>query len=397
MRQIEIVEYGSVELAADALSREEIEVLWRRYDQCLELEFPSPRTSGRFRLTANSSVGFFPVSPELGVAVRPKLDVRSVFAMLEYVHRLQSFRVFDAVHECATLDEIYERIVRIYASRVRRRIRHGLYREYRGERERLPFVRGRLDIGQISTAPWRPDFACRFEEHTPDVEDNQLLLWALHVAARSGIRNETTSRELVAAHRSVVGPVALVEKETSRYRGRRYSRLNDDYLEMHALARFIVEHAGPRHVAGQHSMVSFVVDMNRLFEQFVGEWLAVHLPETLCLGTQEHLPIGTPKSVPFYADLVIRERANGRTVAVLDTKYKRDDKPSASDVAQVVAYANAWGTNDAVLVYPRRLEQPWSGCVGGVTARTVGFPLELNITEGGAQFLAALATQETTS
>jgi 5-methylcytosine-specific restriction enzyme subunit McrC len=390
-RVIELVEHVPTHLAFDELSQAEAELLWRRFDKHLEVEYPSPRSGQRWRLTPKSSVGYLPVTPELGIAVRPKLEVRSVFAMLEYAYDLKSFQLFDGLHACSALEELFERVAVILARRVRGRVRRGVYRAYQPEHDRLPYVRGRLDIPQLVAAPWRAALACRFEEHTADVEDNRLLLWALHVAVRSGICTEPSSRHVLEAYRSLAGSVSLMEYEPSSYVRRRYQRLNEDYEPMHALGRFIVEHASPRHVHGAHAMVPFLLDMNRLYERFVAAWLHEHLPANWSIEQQDHLSFGTGAGVQFIADLLIRDRATREPIVVLDTKYKRDVRPSSNDLAQVAAYATAWGTEEAVLVYPAAPEPAWQARVGRVRVRALTFSVSGDLDAGGRRFLEALS------
>jgi 5-methylcytosine-specific restriction enzyme subunit McrC len=280
----------------------------------------------------------------------------------------------------------------ILAQRVRSRVRRGLFRAYQPDVDRLPYIRGRLDIARTVTSPWRVDLACRFEEHTADVEDNRLLLWALHLALRIGICGEHSSRHIRDAHRSLIGCVALTEQPAELYARRRYQRLNEDYEPMHALARFIVQHASPRHAHGEHSMVPFVVDMNRLYERFVATWLRLHLPAEWTLDAQDRCSFGSGAVVEFHADLVIRERETGTPLLVLDTKYKRDVTPSSDDLAQVVAYATAWGTDEAILIYPTWAAEPWTARVGHVRVRALAFALSGNLDEGGRRFLDQLRT-----
>jgi 5-methylcytosine-specific restriction enzyme subunit McrC len=81
-------------------------------------------------------------------------------------------------------------------------------------------------------------------------------------------------------------------------------------------------------------------------------------------------------------------------LAVLDTKYKREPKPSADDVAQVVAYATRKACKNAVLIYPRTLDAAKDFYVGGVRVRSLGFPLDADLEEGGMRLLAALGGPE---
>jgi len=181
----------------------------------------------------------------------------------------------------------------------------------------------------------------------------------------------------------------LAEQEPRAYGGRRYGRLNDDYEPMHGLARFVVEHAGPRHALGEQTMVPFLLDMARLYERFVAAWLRAHLPPEYQLDAQDELAFGGADPVKFQADLVIRDRATNAPIMVLDTKYKRHARPSPDDLAQIVAYAAAWNTTEAVLIYPEA-EAAWVANVGGVRVRALPFALDGDLETAGRTLLAKL-------
>ena len=121
--------------------------------------------------------------------------------------------------------------------------------------------------------------------------------------------------------------------------GRLYNRLNDDYHPMHCLCRFFLEHSGPSHKVGDHTFLPFLVDMSRLYEKFVAEWLKTRLPSEYTLKIQENIRIGADKEIQFDIDLVIYEKISERAKFVLDTKYKVPDHISNTDLSQVVTYA----------------------------------------------------------
>src|SRR5437868_1316704 len=102
-------------------------------------------------------------------------------------------------------------------------------------------------------------------------------------------------------------------------------------------------------------MLPFLIDMNELFEQFVAEWLCVNVPKGYSLQIQSRFVIGGNYNLQFVIDLVLTDVEAGKVVCVLDTKYKRAQRPDQSDIEQVTAYAEAKGSNQAMLVYPAEM------------------------------------------
>jgi 5-methylcytosine-specific restriction enzyme subunit McrC len=173
---------------------------------------------------------------------------------------------------------------------------------------------------------------------------------------------------------------------------RLYHRLNDDYRPMHALCRFFLEQTGASLDGGDHDMVPFVLNVNQLFELFVAEWLAAALPPPLRVNAQHVMRFGEGGQIEIRIDLVLENRLTGEVVAVMDTKYKRPDKPSSQDIEQVVAYASANACHEAVLIYPAPLETNVDAVYGqsGVRVRSLVFDIGGELDEAGARLMSEL-------
>jgi 5-methylcytosine-specific restriction enzyme subunit McrC len=170
--------------------------------------------------------------------------------------------------------------------------------------------------------------------------------------------------------------------------GRVYNRLNDNYRPLHALCRFFLDHAGLTHEAGDRKMLPFLVDTARLYEHFVAEWLRAHLPAGVSMVAQE--PVIIDEALRFNLDVVLYNSATVSALCVLDTKYKAATAPSAEDVEQVVAYAEAKGCREAVLVYPSALIRSVDAKVGRIRVRTLTFSPSGELDPAGKAFVSML-------
>jgi 5-methylcytosine-specific restriction enzyme subunit McrC len=309
--------------------------------------------------------------------------------MLEYAYRLD-FKLFEGLVDCATLEEFYERLANVLAKRIIDRQRRGLHRKYVPRSERSGFIRGRLDIMDRVRRPWAVFSECHFEEHTPQIEDNEILSWTLRGIAQGGVCSERVRPTIRHAYRGMNGIDCLTAFSGKACTGRLYDRLNADYEVLHALCRFFLEKSGPEHETGEHSLLPFLVDMNKLFEQFVAEWLRTHLPQNYSLQIQSHFAIGDNNDLRFIIDLVLSDVQSGETVCVLDTKYKRPQAPAQPDIEQAVAYAVAKGSREAILVYPVEIDRPLDAPIGRVRVRSMTFSLEGDLEAAGNLFLDRL-------
>jgi 5-methylcytosine-specific restriction enzyme subunit McrC len=392
---IELTEYVPKLLPRTLLPDAVGEMLWRDYGTQVNVDFPSPKTGDRWRLTAQGWVGHIPLTSENHIALRPKVKLGNLLGMLEYAYDLKSFRFLEGLVDCQTLEEFYERLADILARRILNRGRQGFYCAYILKTEHLPYVRGRIDIRQMVTRPWDTNIQCHYEEHTVDVEENQILAWTLWSIARSGLCTERVMPTVRRAYYILQGLVTLQQCNPRTCIGRQYNRLNEDYRSLHALCRFFLEHIAPSHEIGANATLPFLVNMSQLYERFVALWLKAHrekvlLRQALDIQSQERVYLGQAQTLYFDIDLVIYDTATGIAKYVLDTKYKAADKPASADISQMVAYAQAKGCQEATLIYPTPLAEPLNIKVGNIRVRSLTFSLEGDLEQAGYDFLQNL-------
>lgn len=387
---IALTEYEQVSLPADALPAALGRRLWEHYSPQVVVEPPSFQTAGQWRLTAQGWVGTIPLAADWGLVLQPKVPLGNLWRMLAYAYELSSFRFLDGLVECETWPEFVEQLALALAGRVLQRARQGFYRGYVARQESLPTVRGRLDGRRLAQRPWAVELPCRYQEQTADLVDNHILAWTLWQITHSGLLTERGLPTVRQAYQSLHGRVTLTPVSPVDCAGRPYHRLNEDYRPLHALCRLFLEHSGPGHPAGDRLMLPFLVNMEQLFESFVAAWLANHLPSTWRLETQERVQLDAAGQAHFVIDLVLYERVTGAARWVLDTKYKTPASPAAEDIAQVVAYAEATGCREAILVYPIPLARPLDTWVGRVRVRGLAFALGGDLEAAGMEFLRGL-------
>ncbi len=389
---VELVEYEARLFPRGRI--DELEpLLVEHYREQVDVEAPGYRTGGRWRLTAKGWAGYIPLTSEFGLRLTPKVAIGNLFRMLEYAYRLRepSFRFLDDLIGCQTLEDYYERLANVLAKRVLDRGRKGFYRDYVGQAEQLPYVRGRLDVARSAVQPWDVRPHCHYHEHTADIEENQLLAWTLWDITHRGVCSERVLPTVRQAYRSLQGLASLQPFLPAACTGRRYNRLNEDYHPLHALCRFFLEQTGPSHRQGDRQVLPFLVNMESLFELFVAEWLKAHLPARWTVRAQERYLIGDGNGPRFDIDLVLYDTELGVVRCVLDTKYKAPDAPATADISQVVAYAEAKGCAEAVLIYPTPLHSPLDARVGQrIRVRSLTFSLAGDLEQAGNQFLTAL-------
>ena len=390
---IHLTEYETNYFPAAFFEEELAKIIWQQYSKYVTIEQPGWRNDNQWELTSSGWVGYIPIQDEITLCLNPKVSIGNLFRMLEYAYRLNLI-VVEGLYESETLDEFYESLAKILALRVLDRKKKGLYKKYIDRREELPYIRGRIQFQEMYRKPWIINIPIQYQEHTPDISDNQILNWTLFVIIRSGICGENSISIIRRAYRELQRIVEQYPYSPQDCINRFYDRLNEDYKPMHALCRFFLENSGPTITLGEHSMMPFLINMDKLFELFVAEWLRTNLPENYQLVSQEHIKFGTTGKIHFEIDLVISEIESGKVKYVLDTKYKAPDSPSSPDIHQIVAYGEAKNCKEAILIYPEKLKSPFNGLIGEINLRTLTFPIDGDLEDAGEKFVSELLFEQ---
>jgi len=131
-------------------------------------------------------------------------------------------------------------------------------------------------------------------------------------------------------------------------------------------------------------MLPFLIEMPRLYQLFVTEWLRANLPKQFHLNSSERINTGKD-GVRFEIDLVLYD-AKRNVLCVLDIKYKRELRQD--DIHQICTYAEVKQCNYGVLIYPET--QTLNTCIGRVKIQSLTFSLEGNFEETGKKFINEL-------
>lgn len=393
---ITLIEYDPVYLPDEALSEEAGKILWPEYKEQIELEIPSFKTKGRWKLKSNGWVGRIPLTPEQEIVLLPKVPIKNIFGMLEYAYELKKFKFIDGTTTYESIEDFYERLAIKLAKSVLDRGRKGFYREYRPHIEQLPYVRGRINLRRMVLRPWdiRPE--CYYKEHTPNIEENQILAWTIYRILHSGLCKDRSLPQLHRAYQALQGLASTKPFSPEDCINRIYNRLNQDYEPLHNICRFFLENCGPAHNVGGYTTRPFLVDMASLYELFIAEWLKAHktlFPTGYQIKAHDRVSLGRNKKVHLDIDLVLYK--DGKACCVLDTKYKSPDKIKNPDIFQISYYARSKDCHDAVLIYPKTQNEPFDEPLKDIRVRFLSFPLDEDLDNAGKIFMEQLfETQE---
>ena len=272
-----------------------------------------------------------------------------------------------------------------------------LRQEFKAHRENLTGrVKGRVLISdqlRDNVVRGRADRVyCGFDVMTLDTPANRILRWALHLslrflAGRSASANRSAASAWLWARQAeaALSSVALTRISVADFRHIRYAGLMSRYRRIHALARMIVKKlrcSADGHVTPSGETLPFYLDMNQLFESYVGACLKAMGMTSL----QPQVACAVPWRSEGSRSRFLSFRPDFFTEClsvVVDAKYKAifdaqsNDDTGNWDVYQVLAYlallpsargskgspknTPRWAPDGQVwgmLVYPKVAESP---------------------------------------
>lgn len=396
LKEFDPCSFDEADIGGDIIFNKVAAFLLDNFSSQVDVKFPSLKTDGKCVLKNRGYVGHIQLPNGHGIRLLPKVELDNVFGMMEQAYDLGEFDL-EAVFDSDTVEGFYDRIANILAQTIIDRRKRGLYRSYVHRSEKSQTIRGHINFDKTLKKPWEPEAHVEYNEMTADNEDNQLLLYTLSkISSSTNLCRPETLRLVRRAIRSMRGEITYNEYRSRDCVGRQYNRLNQDYRRMHALCRLILDNSGASYEVGETMMVPFNVEMDMLYQKFIAKWLMANLPERYEInqgGEEETVTLTefAGEDIKYRIDIVLYDRERNEPIAVMDAKYKDDERPGTGDISQMVGYAKAIGTGDTFLLYPSGFDDSLEIQLDDVRVRNQIFRLDGDLDANGHQFLVDLA------
>jgi 5-methylcytosine-specific restriction enzyme subunit McrC len=336
--------------------------------------------SNRYRVTPLGHVGTI-VGPNCRLLIRPKIPLPNLFHLLDPTGPLP----VTADHTAAktgteALNFLAGQLSRLLAERAAA----GLHRAYAEKAETGSFLQGRLDLpAQLRVPAGRKDkIHCCYEEFTADIPCNQIPRATAELVLRSPLPGDA-ARAAVRQSLSMFAEVRPVALAPSDFQSVAADRLTAGYRPLLDVCRLLTEALDPGEEAGTTGYPAFLLDMDRVFEQYVtgGVVRAFAGSRHNSVAVQPpylaNRPVAGQPNIFLRPDVTIDR--DGRPVVVVDAKWKRRAgcPVVTEDVYQVLAYATALGARRSVLVYPGRHHRVWRYSLANAPVRLDLFVLRV--------------------
>jgi len=322
------------------------------------------------RIKAKNYVGILPLSEEIILTVNPKAPIEDFLYML---YKAQGKKV--------SIKELKEMVHtgRKYAKREYPNIFHFLIYVLLVELAKIRsfgflktpkfnvqnrVIKGKLLVKE-TTNSWlkgnRPTVVCGNFEMSKENPENKAIkftLWMLlslySQSLGREIKNDFFEKYRWFEDIPLGQGVEFIKDVEEAVTYKTLPRSRSYYYDILNLCMFFIAHSTLEYKSAKEVRVkSFVVDMNRVFEEYIYNILREKLSDPYKVKRHQKQPLfdNTPK-YEIEPDYLILE--DGKVKVVVDAKYKKE--PTTDDFYQVLVYADRYNVADTMLIYPS-----WSG------------------------------------
>jgi 5-methylcytosine-specific restriction enzyme subunit McrC len=324
---------------------------------------------------------------DMSVQILPKLDndpekpalsaTRNLLHLLSYVYGIEPPPNHLANLQNQPSDWL-EILTRLFATQLQQDIQQGMEHVYVQHEDLMPVLKGKWQMTQqlIRHPHIRHQFDVSYDEFSPNTALNQLFRFVVQLLMHS--TNDRTNQQLLRDLDRCFDAVTVHRaKDIPQLRERiRFTRLNDRFRTTYNFAVMLLDHLIPISTSGKSRSFAFMLDMNRLFEGFVAQFLIKHHQQIfgklwsnqIAVETQKVLYLAEKrpiqkKAFQLRADLIFS--SNHVTMIIGDTKYKLTSalKPNhgikREDIYQMVAYMIGYQCDQVLLIYPQSEVEPF--------------------------------------
>ncbi len=300
---------------------------------------------GTYRLTPRGCVGVIDALTTR-IDIEPKIPLANVLHLLDPDGALAVPPLTAGRAPRGLIEALAGRLMALLMERVAAGLRPG----YVEREDALPYLRGRLNVSaQVRAA--QDKLHCRFDDFSVDTPWNRQVKAVVRLLFDSrlvGSEIEINLRHALSAFSEVSDETA----SDAALGGWLDEPLISDYRPLIELSRVLCAALDGRGVRP-----AFLIDLERVFERYIARGLwrffaggDVQVEAQPWLTLDGPTPPGWPP-LGLRPDIVLRR--DGRSIAVIDVKWKRLTRgPEVDDLHQALAYARLLETGRAVLVYP---------------------------------------------
>ena len=287
---------------------------------------------------------------------KTKKIMKKMFGTLRYF-KYKEFYMSD--NEIENID-LYEAFINMYIKELSKLIKIGIKSLYISEIDNIGTIRGKILLNEQITKNivHKEKNYCQYDEYKLDTPENRIIKTTLLKLLKLSKNNENikTINKLL---------IYFDDVNKSKNYDLDFMKINLDktnkyYDLIMKWSKIILKNKSFTNFSGENNTRALLFPMEKLFEAYVARMIYINIPrnyEVITQNIQKYLYNEPTNKFGLKPDILIKE--NGKTIAVLDAKWKNlNDKAtfnygiSRDDMYQMYVYAKKYNTNNIWLLYP---------------------------------------------
>jgi 5-methylcytosine-specific restriction enzyme subunit McrC len=251
----------------------------------------------------------------------------------------------------------YDIIVLFFLQELEKLLFHGLNTGYKIYEDNLSCIRGKILFKEHLNHNYNRNdkIFCSYSELTPDILENRIIKYTLYYLSQGYFLDDTIDSKLLNYYNRL-DQINLIPSLSSSdsFKTIEYTPLNEHYRTILALCELLLRDSSldEETLVGKKTAISFLVDMNVLFEKFVVRLFEERIKTEKLNVEEQKVRYADITSNELKLKLDIFISYNKKPILILDTKYKEfEGSPEISHVAQLTLYSNSTGVKNCCLIY----------------------------------------------
>lgn len=309
-------------------------------------------------LQAQNYVGLIQTKDGTTIEILPKIQNISEETSKEILIKMlktlkkSPFKNVNTAHLKSTKMPLLEIFITMFLEELAVLVRKGIKSDYITKEENLPFLKGKLKIGEQikKNSIHKERFYVEYQEFLSDRAENRLIKTTLHYLYKKSHSN--TNQQRIREFLFVFDEVSLCKDIQNDLLHVKPNRQMKEYEHILLWCKtFLLENAFSPY-KGDDIAFALLFDMNILFESYVGHYLRKKGLHVSLQDRGKHL-VEEPRKFALKPDIVITKEDK---IIIADTKWKiiKEEKDiSQSDMYQLFAYGKKYDNEELYLVYPK--------------------------------------------
>lgn len=312
-------------------------------------------------LQAQNYVGLIQTKDGTTIEILPKIQnveeekAKEILIKMLKTLKKSPFKNFNMAHLKSTKMPLLEIFITMFLEELVALVRKGIKSDYITKEENLPFLKGKLKIGEQlkKNSIHKERFYVEYQEFLSDRAENRLIKTTLHYLYKKSHSN--TNQQRIREFLFVFDEVSLCKDIKNDFLHVKPNRQMKAYEHILLWCKtFLLENAFSPY-KGDDIAFALLFDMNLLFESYVGAYLKKKGLHVSLQDRGKHL-VEEPRKFALKPDIVITCKTNHTKIIIADTKWKiiKEEKDiSQSDMYQLFAYGKKYANQKLYLIYPR--------------------------------------------